>query len=360
MFLGALPLALGPARRPGPALACVGVMPYAVMQPRHGTVRGRPSNPGTGRVPRCATGTMNWATEHVALADIQRLRPAPAGRGRRAGRFDRATSSTSSPRSSTPTGRRRWRGSSTRARTWRRGPLRRADPGAALGRLRATVVVGRARAGPPGRPRHPGHARQRRPRPAARCSAPARWRDDDVLGRGHHGRARPRAAARRACRPTCASSVSSPTTCLLPHVDAMVTNGGYGGVQQALAHGVPLVVAGDSEDKPEVAARVQWSGAGINLHTGRPSPAMVAARRAPGAAPAGPIARRAHGLQRRDRGERPLRTISAALVELCEARDAGARWRPAPGRAEEDRQASVARADGTWPAPSRPRRDLRA
>jgi UDP:flavonoid glycosyltransferase YjiC (YdhE family) len=42
---------------------------------------------------------------------------------------------------------------------------------------------------------------------------------------------------------------------LLPHVDAMVTNGGYGGVQQALAHGVPLVVTGDSEDKPEVAAR---------------------------------------------------------------------------------------------------------
>ena len=67
-----------------------------------------------------------------------------------------------------------------------------------------------------------------------------------------------------------------PHDVLLPHVDAMVTNGGYGGVQQALAHGVPLVVAGDSEDKPEVAARVQWSGTGINLHTGKPSKAMVA------------------------------------------------------------------------------------
>ena len=66
-----------------------------------------------------------------------------------------------------------------------------------------------------------------------------------------------------------------PHDLLLPHVDVMVTNGGYGGVQQALANGVPLVVAGDSEDKPEVAARVQWSGAGVNLHTGRPSPAMV-------------------------------------------------------------------------------------
>ena len=67
-----------------------------------------------------------------------------------------------------------------------------------------------------------------------------------------------------------------PHDLLLPHVDVMVTNGGYGGVQQALAHGVPLVVAGDSEDKPEVAARVHWSGTGIDLRTGRPSPAQVA------------------------------------------------------------------------------------
>jgi len=64
---------------------------------------------------------------------------------------------------------------------------------------------------------------------------------------------------------------------LLPHVDVMVTNGGYGGVQTALAAGVPLVVAGDSEDKPEVACRVAWSGAGINLRTPTPSPGKVAA-----------------------------------------------------------------------------------
>jgi UDP:flavonoid glycosyltransferase YjiC (YdhE family) len=34
---------------------------------------------------------------------------------------------------------------------------------------------------------------------------------------------------------------------LLPYVDVMVTNGGFGGVQNALAHGVPLVIAGASE-----------------------------------------------------------------------------------------------------------------
>lgn len=62
---------------------------------------------------------------------------------------------------------------------------------------------------------------------------------------------------------------------LLPRVAAMVTNGGYGGVHEALRHGVPLVVAGDTEDKPEVAARVAWSGTGRNLRTGRPSAARL-------------------------------------------------------------------------------------
>ena len=62
---------------------------------------------------------------------------------------------------------------------------------------------------------------------------------------------------------------------LFPHVDVMVTNGGYGGTQFALAHGIPLVVAGETEDKREVAARVEWSGAGINLRTNRPRPEAI-------------------------------------------------------------------------------------
>ena len=64
---------------------------------------------------------------------------------------------------------------------------------------------------------------------------------------------------------------------LLPLVDVFVTNGGYGGVQQALAHGVPLVVAGRTEDKVEVCARVGWSGAGIDLRTSSPSETQIAA-----------------------------------------------------------------------------------
>jgi UDP:flavonoid glycosyltransferase YjiC (YdhE family) len=62
---------------------------------------------------------------------------------------------------------------------------------------------------------------------------------------------------------------------LLPKTAAMVTNGGYGGVQMALASGVPIAVAGASEDKPEVAMRVAWSGAGLNLKTARPRPRDV-------------------------------------------------------------------------------------
>jgi UDP:flavonoid glycosyltransferase YjiC (YdhE family) len=63
---------------------------------------------------------------------------------------------------------------------------------------------------------------------------------------------------------------------LLPHVDVVVTNGGYGGVQQVLAQGLPLIVAGETEDKRDVAARVAWSGAGINLRTGTPTPEALA------------------------------------------------------------------------------------
>jgi UDP:flavonoid glycosyltransferase YjiC (YdhE family) len=68
-----------------------------------------------------------------------------------------------------------------------------------------------------------------------------------------------------------------PHDLMLPKVDVMVTNGGYGAVQRALSMGVPLVVAGNTEDKPEVAARVAWTGAGINLRTGTPTRGAVRA-----------------------------------------------------------------------------------
>ena len=68
-----------------------------------------------------------------------------------------------------------------------------------------------------------------------------------------------------------------PYAALLPRVDVMITNGGWGGTLAALSHGIPLVIAGGDLDKPEIAARVAWSGAGVNLRTGTPSAAKVAA-----------------------------------------------------------------------------------
>jgi MGT family glycosyltransferase len=60
---------------------------------------------------------------------------------------------------------------------------------------------------------------------------------------------------------------------LLPRTDVFVTNGGYGGVQYALRYGVPIVVTGGQEDKPEVGARVAWSGVGHRFKQERPTPA---------------------------------------------------------------------------------------
>ncbi|RXZ47011.1 glycosyltransferase [Agromyces binzhouensis] len=68
-----------------------------------------------------------------------------------------------------------------------------------------------------------------------------------------------------------------PYDLLLPKTDVFVTNAGFGGTQYALSHGVPIVAAGDTEDKPDVAMRVQWTGTGLTLRTGSPTPSAVRA-----------------------------------------------------------------------------------
>jgi UDP:flavonoid glycosyltransferase YjiC (YdhE family) len=62
---------------------------------------------------------------------------------------------------------------------------------------------------------------------------------------------------------------------VLPKIDLLITNGGYGSVNMALAQGVPIVSAGLTEDKLEVSANLQWSGGGIDLRTKEPSPEAV-------------------------------------------------------------------------------------
>jgi UDP:flavonoid glycosyltransferase YjiC (YdhE family) len=62
---------------------------------------------------------------------------------------------------------------------------------------------------------------------------------------------------------------------LLPRTAVYVTNGGYGGVHYALRYGVPIVATGGKEDKPEVGARVAWSGVGRRIRSERPKPAAL-------------------------------------------------------------------------------------
>lgn len=57
---------------------------------------------------------------------------------------------------------------------------------------------------------------------------------------------------------------------LFKYTDCVVSNGGFGTIQQALVVGVPLVLAGETEDKPEGCARTAWSGAAIDLRKARP------------------------------------------------------------------------------------------
>jgi len=64
---------------------------------------------------------------------------------------------------------------------------------------------------------------------------------------------------------------------LMPHVDVVVTNGGYGGANIALGYGKPIIIGGATEDKMEVAQRVTVSGTGINLKTMKPTPAQLKA-----------------------------------------------------------------------------------
>lgn len=62
-----------------------------------------------------------------------------------------------------------------------------------------------------------------------------------------------------------------PFDALMPHIDLLVTNGGYGAVTQALTHGVPVIAAGTTEDKQDVNARIAWCRVGLDLRTDTPT-----------------------------------------------------------------------------------------
>jgi MGT family glycosyltransferase len=62
---------------------------------------------------------------------------------------------------------------------------------------------------------------------------------------------------------------------IMPEIDLLITNGGYGTVNMAISHGIPIISAGLTEDKEEVSAHVQWSGVGIDLRANQATPEAI-------------------------------------------------------------------------------------
>lgn len=58
---------------------------------------------------------------------------------------------------------------------------------------------------------------------------------------------------------------SAPHGQVFEHADAVVTHAGMGTVSRALAHGLPLVCTPMGRDQSDIAARVQWHGAGVRV-----------------------------------------------------------------------------------------------
>ena len=68
-----------------------------------------------------------------------------------------------------------------------------------------------------------------------------------------------------------------PQLALLPHVHAVVCHAGHNTVCEALAHGVPLVVAPIKDDQPIVADQVVAAGCAVRVKFGRVQPAELRA-----------------------------------------------------------------------------------
>jgi MGT family glycosyltransferase len=294
-------------------VVCIGVLPLATTS-RDTAPFGVAMQPGTSALPRRRNAALNWATEHIVLRDLQQLaqrRLAETGSPPFTGFFidlptrvvDAYLQATVSgfeyPRTDLPASV-RFVGPILAP------PTGRFDPPAWWNELAAARPVVHVTQGTLD---NADLGRLLRPTIEALAG-------DEYLVVATTGGPDP-GSLRDARPPNVRMERFIPHDVLLPHVDVMVTNGGYGGVQQALAHGVPLVVAGDSEDKPEVAARVHWSGAGIDLRTGRPSPGQLAqAVRRVVSDPT--YAARARALQAEIQSSRPLDTIAEVLLALAD------------------------------------------
>lgn len=68
-----------------------------------------------------------------------------------------------------------------------------------------------------------------------------------------------------------------PQLALLPRLNAVVSHGGHNTVSEALAYGLPLVVAPIRDDQPIIAEQVSRAGAGVRVRFGRLRPAELRA-----------------------------------------------------------------------------------
>ena len=66
-----------------------------------------------------------------------------------------------------------------------------------------------------------------------------------------------------------------PLDLALPDVDVLITNGGYGTVQQALRNGVPMIVSGVGQDKSHTGALINYIGNGIYNAVHQATPEML-------------------------------------------------------------------------------------
>lgn len=62
---------------------------------------------------------------------------------------------------------------------------------------------------------------------------------------------------------------------LVPGRTVFVSTGDYMQVQNALRHGIPVVVTGNSEPQVETKARVEWAGVGIDISVAKPTADMI-------------------------------------------------------------------------------------
>jgi len=108
---------------------------------------------------------------------------------------------------------------------------------------------------------------------------------------------------------------------LFKYASVFVANGGYGGVNLSISHGVPIVIGGIDGDKPLTSARLEWSGCGFDLKRATPTPEQV--RHAVDVIQSNPEYRkRALEMQQEAKTCDPLSTIVEEINAMAEGKHA--------------------------------------